>query len=76
MQPAVNQKRPQREAFPICLFSLYVLFYSGQSIYNTYLNLYLSSEGLSDSQIGFIISVSTLFCWHNSFGDGSVTVSK
>lgn len=61
MQPAVNQKRPQREAFPICLFSLYVLFYSGQSIYNTYLNLYLSSEGLSDSQIGFIISVSTLF---------------
>ena len=61
MQPAVNQKQPQREVFPICLFSLYVLFYSGQSIYNTYLNLYLSSEGLSDSQIGFIISVSTLF---------------
>ncbi len=42
--------------FPVCA----VL--SGQSIYNTYLNLYLSSEGLSDSQIGFyIISVSTLF---------------
>ena len=61
MQPAVNQKQPQREVFPICLFSLSVLFYSGQSIYNTYLNLYLSSEGLSDSQIGFIISVSTLF---------------
>lgn len=55
------QKESQREAFPVCLFALFVLFYSGQSIYNTYLNLYLSSEGLSDSQIGFIVSVSTLF---------------
>lgn len=61
MPSAASQKQAQREAFPICLFALYVLFYSGQSIYNTYLNLYLSSEGLSDTEIGFIVSVSTLF---------------
>jgi len=46
--------------FPLRIFALYVLFYSGQSIYNTYLNLYLDSVGLSESQIGMIVSVSTV----------------
>lgn len=46
--------------FPIRIFALYVLFYSGQSIYNTYLNLYLNSVGLSESQIGVTVSVSTV----------------
>lgn len=48
------------EAFPVRLFALYVLFYAGQSIYNTYFNLYLSSTGLTESQIGLIVSVSTV----------------
>ncbi len=47
--------------FPVMLFILYFLFYSGQSIYNTYLNLYLSEVGLDYSEIGFIISFSTVF---------------
>lgn len=53
------EKTAAQEAFPLRLFALYILFYSGQSIYNTYLNLYLSSVGLSESQIGLIVSVST-----------------
>ena len=48
-----------QETFPRRLFLLYVLFYAGQAIYNTYLNLYLSSVGLSDTQIGMAVSVST-----------------
>lgn len=47
--------------FPMFLFALYFLFYSGQSIYNTYLNLYLSEIGLDYTQIGFIVSFSTVF---------------
>ena len=47
--------------FPILLFALYFLFYSGQSVYNTYLNLYLSEIGLDYTQIGFIVSFSTVF---------------
>lgn len=54
------EKQAVQEAFPLRLFALYVLFYSGQSIYNTYLNLYLSSVGLSESQIGLIVSISTI----------------
>ena len=46
--------------FPYILFLVYVLFYSGQSIYNTYLNLYLSQVGLSYSQVGMTISISTI----------------
>lgn len=51
----------QGDAFPVTLFSVYVLFYAGQAIYNTYLNLYLASTGLSDTQIGMTVSVSTAF---------------
>ncbi len=49
------------DAFPTRLFLLYILFFSGQAIYNTYLNLHLAAEGLSSVQIGTIVSVSTLF---------------
>nr|WP_321261253.1 MFS transporter [uncultured Sphaerochaeta sp.] len=49
------------DRFPFYLFAVYVFYYSGQSIYNTYLNLYLNSIGLSQSRIGLIISVSTIF---------------
>jgi PPP family 3-phenylpropionic acid transporter len=50
-----------KEPFPIRLFLIYIIFYSGQSIYTTYLNLYLHERGLSQSQIGLIVSVSTGF---------------
>jgi PPP family 3-phenylpropionic acid transporter len=51
----------KQEPFPIRLFVICFLFYAGQSIYSTYLNLYLAGEGLSASQIGLIVSVSTGF---------------
>lgn len=51
----------QKDAFPTRLFLVYIFFYSGQAIYNTYLNLYLASVGLTTSQIGLIVSVSTAF---------------
>ena len=47
--------------FPISLFISYVAFYAGQAIYNTYLNLYLHQVGFSQSQIGFVVSISTFF---------------
>lgn len=53
-------KEKKLQGFPFRIFALYVLFYSGQSIYNTYLNLYLDSVGLSESQIGVTVSVSTV----------------
>lgn len=53
-------KEKKLEGFPIHLFALYVLFFGGQAIYGTYLNLYLSSVGLSESQIGVTVSVSTV----------------
>ena len=43
------------------LFSVYVVFYSTVAIYGAYLNLYLSSTGLSNLQIGAIVSLSTGF---------------
>jgi PPP family 3-phenylpropionic acid transporter len=50
-----------RDPFPLRLFLIYFLFYAGQSIYSTYLNLFLAGEGLSASRIGLIVSVSTCF---------------
>ena len=55
----MDQTGWKEDEFPRRLFLLYVLFYAGQAIYNTYLNLYLSSVGLSDTQIGMTVSVST-----------------
>ncbi len=47
--------------FPVSVFILYVISFSGQAVYGTYLNLYLSSIGFSQSQIGLTVSVSTCF---------------
>lgn len=47
--------------FPTRLFSIYFLYYAGQAVYNTYVNLYLADAGLSQSQIGLTVSISTLF---------------
>lgn len=49
------------EKFPVRLFLLYILFYSGQSIFNTYINLYLAARGLGTPRIGMIVSISTVF---------------
>ena len=46
--------------FPVPQFFTYVAYYSGQAVYNTYLNLYLTEIGFSASQIGAIISISTI----------------
>jgi PPP family 3-phenylpropionic acid transporter len=51
----------RKDIFPIRLFLLYILFYSGQAVYQTYINLYMADTGLVASQIGLIVSVSTLF---------------
>lgn len=56
---AFLKKASGSQAFPVRLFALYVLFYSGQAVYSTYFNLYFSSVGLTESQIGMIVSVST-----------------
>ncbi|MBE7720444.1 hypothetical protein [Lacrimispora indolis] len=45
-------------SFPKGLFCVYLVFFSGQAIYNTYLNLYLAQIGFSTTQIGSIISIS------------------
>jgi len=47
--------------FPARIFLLYFLFYSGQSIYNTYLNLYLTKQGFTKTMIGSVLSISTAF---------------
>ncbi len=54
------QTEEKKDRFPIFLFALFFLFYAGQAIYNTYVNLYLSSVGLSETQIGITVSVSTI----------------
>ena len=46
--------------FPIPLFVTYLAYYSGQAVYNTYLNLYLTEIGMTATQIGAVISVSTI----------------
>ncbi len=46
--------------FPIPLFVTYLAYYSGQAVYNTYLNLYLTEIGMTATQIGVVISVSTI----------------
>lgn len=46
--------------FPITYLLMYIAYYSGQAVYNTYLNLYLTEIGMSATQIGIMISVSTV----------------
>lgn len=54
------RRKVNQDAFPTGLFTAYVCYYAGQAIYNTYLNLYLYQIGFLASQIGAIISVSTV----------------
>lgn len=48
-------------SFPVGIFLIYMLFFGGNAIYSTYLNLYMASIGFSQSQIGITVSVSTFF---------------
>lgn len=49
----------KEDRFPIWIFTVYVAYFAGQAVYNTYLNLYLAEIGMSTTRIGLIISVST-----------------
>jgi len=49
----------EQDRFPVRLFALFVLSYAGQAVYTTYLNLYLSDAGLTETQIGVTVSLST-----------------
>ncbi|MEG2429532.1 MAG: MFS transporter [Oscillospiraceae bacterium] len=50
----------KKDKFPFNIFALYIVFYAGQAMYNTYLNLFLTSTGFSKTQIGIVQSVSTV----------------
>lgn len=54
------KKSNAADPFPIRLFMIYILFYAGQAMYNTYLNLFLDSKGFSMTMIGTVGSVSTI----------------
>lgn len=49
-----------KERFPFKIFLIYVIFYAGQAMYNTYLNVFLRSVGFEVSQIGQIQAVGTI----------------
>lgn len=48
------------DCFPMHLFWIYIFSFAGQAVFNTYINLYMSSLGFSTSQIGTVVSVSTV----------------
>ncbi|MCX7747824.1 MAG: MFS transporter [Clostridia bacterium] len=49
-----------RDGFPTKIFLIYIFFYAGQAMYNTYLNLFLVNKAFSMTAIGAIQSVSTV----------------
>lgn len=49
-----------QDRFPIRVFLVYVIFYAGQAMYNTYLNLYLNDSGFNMTAIGGVQSAATL----------------
>lgn len=55
-----NAYKGSGSRFPLRLFFVFLFFYSGEAIYNTYINLYMSGLRYSNTQIGLIISVSTV----------------
>lgn len=57
MNPSINY---HKERFPINIFFIYVIFYAGQAMYNTYLNLFLTEAGFSMSEIGTLLSAATI----------------
>ncbi len=48
------------DKFPINIFLIYIIFYAGQAMYNTYLNLFLTDAGFSMTLIGGVQSASTI----------------
>lgn len=48
------------DRFPFNIFMVYVVFYAGQAMYNTYLNLFLTDSGFQKTQIGLLQSVATV----------------
>lgn len=50
----------KKDQFPAKMFLIYVIFYAGQAMYNTYLNLFLKQSGFSMTAIGGILSASTI----------------
>ncbi len=49
-----------KDSFPVRIFMVYVIFYAGQAMYNTYLNLFLNDSGFNMSAIGLVQSAATL----------------
>ncbi len=54
------QQAKNKDAFPLYLFLTYVIYYCGQSVFNTYHSVFLSQRGFSESAIGTIGSVATI----------------
>lgn len=52
-------KSKSTQPFPVKMFLIYVIFYAGQAMYNVYLNLFLNSNGFTNTQLGLLSSVST-----------------
>lgn len=50
----------ERDGFPGKIFLVYVMFYAGQAIYNTYLNLYLYENGMTQTIIGTVSAITTV----------------
>lgn len=50
------------DRFPFNIFFIYVVFYAGQAMYNTYLNLFLmdSGSGFDQTKIGLLQSAATI----------------
>lgn len=55
----VTKQKTHKAPFPLYVFLIYFVFYSGQAIYYTYNNVFLSQNGLSDSMIGMVGSIGT-----------------
>lgn len=54
------QTQKNRNKFPFIYLMMYIIFYAGQMVYDTYLNLYLTQIGMSATQIGTVIAISTV----------------
>ncbi len=65
--------RVSQEKLPFLLFSIYVFFYSAVAVYNTYINLYLSSTGLTNPEIGGIVSAATILTMVTQLGWGIIS---
>lgn len=50
----------KKERFPIRLVLLYLIYYAGQALFNSYRNLYLKSIGISTGRIGILASAGIL----------------